>query len=362
MKIPFIETAKTLTVYLENKVHNFLVGTDEHKKAVTALHSDDPEGLEEAINGTKPTTPEQLKSELKDGFEITEAESGEYKIAFEGEVLPQVLQDKLISLYEQGYSLERFNKFWSNLSENPSQASVEQLYNFLEYKELPITEDGYFLAYKGLKSDYYSISGNTETKVLKGVVNSRGEILNKVGETIEVLRRHVDDNPDNHCSTGIHTGSLEYATSFAQGKVVVIKIHPKDVVSVPTDCQAQKLRCCKYEVISEFEQEITHAVTDSEGRFIEPDKIFKDPALLFKFVEQTIKKMLESDYSENSTIKFSELAYELEGEFFELDEDWEFDFDEDQITNSLIASVVNSMGLKWAEVNGEDDPIILTGK
>jgi len=33
----------------------------------------------------------------------------------------------------------------------------------------------------------------------------------------------------------------------------VVEINPADVVSIPTDCECQKLRTCKYKVVSEYE-------------------------------------------------------------------------------------------------------------
>jgi hypothetical protein len=35
--------------------------------------------------------------------------------------------------------------------------------------------------------------------------------------------------------------------------LVVVEINPADVVSIPTDCECQKLRTCKYKVVSEYE-------------------------------------------------------------------------------------------------------------
>ena len=196
----------------------------------------------------------------KDGFKIT-PESVFYK----GEELPLVLADKVRAILEEGLPITLFAKFWDNLQQNPSASSVRELYDFLAYKELPITEDGCFLAYKGLDQNYWSISGNTKTKVLSGKTNSRGSIHNGIGENIEVQRWGVDDNRENHCSFGLHVGSLEYAQSFSQGKVVVVKVNPKDVVSVPTDYECQKCRVCGYEVIQDFDQEITCPVTDDCG-------------------------------------------------------------------------------------------------
>jgi len=188
-----------------------------------------------------------------------------------GEELPESLADKVRDIHEEGLPLSLFEKFWENLQLNPSSSSVRELYEFLSYKELPLTEDGCFLAYKGLDSDFWSISGNKETKVISGEVNSSGNIFNGVGEKIEVRRWDVDDNRDNHCSFGLHVGSLDYARGFSQGTVVVVKINPKDVVSVPNDCNCQKCRVSAYEVVSIFEQEITAPVVDADNNPIEDE-------------------------------------------------------------------------------------------
>lgn len=199
----------------------------------------------------------------KKGFVITDSE-----VRYKNQKLPDVLADKIRSIYDQGLPVDIFEKFWENLNLNPSSSSVNELYDFLQYKELPITEDGMFLAYKGVDEKYWSIHGNPNTVVITGQVNSSGKIFNGIGEVIEVQRRDVDDNRDNHCSFGLHCGQIDYSKSFGQ-KVVVVKVNPKDVVSVPKDYNCQKLRCCKYEVIADFVEEIVHAATDENGVGIE---------------------------------------------------------------------------------------------
>jgi hypothetical protein len=197
--------------------------------------------------------------EETEGFDI----QGE-EIFYKGEKLPKAFSDKVLSIIADGLPLEHFEKFWENLEKNPSSKSIEELTQFLDYKELPITEDGCFLAYKGVQSDYFSSHGNTETKVLQGTVNSSGHILNSVGAVIEVRRRDVDDDRNKHCSKGLHCGSLEYARGFAS-RLVVVKVNPADVVSVPSDYDCQKCRVSKYEVISDFVEEITASVVDEDG-------------------------------------------------------------------------------------------------
>jgi len=127
-----------------------------------------------------------------------------------------------------------------NLYNNPSHNSRAQLYQFLEHKNMPITEDGCFLAYKSVDANYMD--------------HHTGKFSNRVGQVLSIARRSVDDNPENGCSYGFHAGSLEYASNFGGGdrRVVIVKINPEDVVSVPNDCEFQKLRTAKYEVVADY--------------------------------------------------------------------------------------------------------------
>lgn len=138
--------------------------------------------------------------------------------------------------------------------ENPSSNSIEELYTFLGYRSLPITPDGKILGYKGVQENFYSTTGNADTIVIQGTTNENHQIFNGVGETIEVQRRCVDDNRDNHCSHGLHIGSFDYASSWSgcDGKLLLVEFDPQDAVSVPTDCSFQKLRVSKYKVIADI--------------------------------------------------------------------------------------------------------------
>jgi hypothetical protein len=88
---------------------------------------------------------------------------------------------------------------------------------------------------------------------------------------IETERRQVDDNTHAECSYGLHVGSHQYASGFrgANGRLLIVKVNPRDVVSVPSDGAAQKIRTCRYEVVAE-----ENAVLDEKkhGNF---DKVSK---------------------------------------------------------------------------------------
>lgn len=195
------------------------------------------------------------------------------KVYFEGEELPQPLITKILSLIRDGLPLEHFENFWKRLRLNPSFTVIQStgLYDFLEYKELPISEDGFLMAYRGVGADLWSISASKTTKVLQGQVNDYGAIYNGIGEVIEVERRGVSDDRNVHCHEGsLHIGSYDYARGWGS-TVVLVKVDPKDIVSVPNDCSCQKCRVCKYEVVSLVKTELNNSVTDENGNGIDPE-------------------------------------------------------------------------------------------
>lgn len=193
---------------------------------------------------------------------LEEVNPNEYH--YNGTRLPKVLVKKLETLVGEGVDLTPFTKFMERLSKNPSAASISELYDFLSYRDLPITSDGYFLAYKGVAADYWSLKGNKDTIVEEGEVNAGGKILNTVGSTIRVNRNQVDDDRTKGCSFGLHVGSLNYAKGY--GKIMVlVKVDPADAVSVPTDWSFQKLRVSSYTVLADFGQEVRTGSATEDG-------------------------------------------------------------------------------------------------
>ena len=187
-----------------------------------------------------------------------------------------VVVDKLLEMLRSGMKDSTpITNFISALMTNPSSNSVDQLYTFLGYKSLPITPQGMVLGYKGVKEDFYSSTGNADTIVVQGTTNDLHQIFNGVGETIEVQRRCVDDNKDNHCSHGLHVGSYDYASSWAGsgGRLLLVEFDPQDAVSVPTDCSYQKLRVSKYKVVSD----ITDSREELDKAVYEANKPIYDP-------------------------------------------------------------------------------------
>ncbi len=201
-----------------------------------------------------------LKISLGDNLEITKKE-GILNATYKGLALPENLQRRLIETVARAYEVSAADLVESALSEeglaqlnpvllfvenlmgNPSHSSVDELYGFLESCSLPITNDGCFLAYKKVNSNYTDIHSAT--------------FDNSVNAEVEMERWQVDDDRNKTCSTGFHCCSFEYLKQFGSNqkdshRVVVVKVNPKDVVSVPSDYDNQKMRVCRYEVIDEI--------------------------------------------------------------------------------------------------------------
>jgi hypothetical protein len=157
-------------------------------------------------------------------------------------------------MVENEFPIDGFTKFIYNLVENPSKDSREELYGFLEACSLPITDDGHFLAYKRVGDKYMDCYS--------------GLMDNSVGKVVEMPRGQVNADRHETCSSGLHVCSREYLSGFSGSHIMVCKINPRDVVSVPVDYKNAKMRVCRYEVIDElYEDEFIkdNAVKYSEG-------------------------------------------------------------------------------------------------
>ena len=185
-------------------------------------------------------SPENYIKKLYAKYEQIEVKNGNVYV---NDVAMHTLDaQRIIECLVKGADVTHIFKFVIRLQNNPSRRAVQELYKFLEHKNLGISVNGNLIAYKAVRNNYTD--------------KHTGSFDNSIGNVLEMSRNQVDDDKDNGCSYGFHAGSLKYATEFASDndRVVLVEIDPADVVSIPTDCEFQKLRTCKYKVISEFER------------------------------------------------------------------------------------------------------------
>jgi hypothetical protein len=245
---PFVLNGNNLSIFLMGKPYNINNAHPNFKKIVAGLKS----GLDEdKLAGLIQTN---LKKEIAKAVGVEFKEDG--IILMDGEPVSDALVVRYRFMIENDFPLEGFKLFVQNLAQNPSKDSRKDLYGFLEACTLPITEDGHFLAYKKVNGDYADCYSRT--------------FDNHVGKTVEMPRERVDSNRNETCSTGLHVCSRSYLGHYSGDRVVVVKVNPKDVVSVPVDYDNAKMRVCRYEVISELKNEDVDAIQDMAVKAEEP--------------------------------------------------------------------------------------------
>jgi len=184
--------------------------------------------------------------EFSDGQIIVDGDN----LIYNGSIVHNVLTQRIVGMIQNGDEATPMLNFLVNLMDNPSEGSIDQLYTFLEHENLPITQDGCFLAYKAINRDYTD--------------KYTGTISNKVGDKVKMPYEEVTADPTKHCSSGLHCGSIEYVrcygnfTSDENGehtgdRLVTVKVNPSAVVSVPEDSDRQKVRVYRYVVHEEIE-------------------------------------------------------------------------------------------------------------
>lgn len=172
-------------------------------------------------------------------------------ILFDGDILDNAVAKHIIRIMNEGGSQDSYKalvNFMEKLYTNPSEKSRDTLYDFIVRHGITIDPDGDFYVYKGVRADGKSI--NSGFGIVNGV-SMNGHLPNSPGSVLEMPRAKVDADTAVGCSTGLHAGSYEYATWFARGMLLLVKVNPRDVVSVPDCTSFSKIRVCRYKVVTQ---------------------------------------------------------------------------------------------------------------
>lgn len=232
MSYPYILQGDNVVIVIDGEPHTINRTHVTYQKLVDSIKAGEWDSVKSLVN------PAQVVVNYSNGnISIVNGE-----MFWKGTPFHNALANRMIQMLTDGFDIDPMVNFMNNLMSNPSKRAVDELYGFLEKNSLPITTDGCFLAYKRVKADY--------TDCYTGTMD------NSVGRVVEMERNMVDDNRDNTCSTGLHFCSFDYLASFQGDRTVIVKINPRDVVSIPSDYNNAKGRTCRYEVIGEVERNV----------------------------------------------------------------------------------------------------------
>ncbi len=253
--VPYLIQGKNIILVIDGKSHT--ISKDTHiayGKIVECLKKQDWDELRECV------TPAKAIVDFGKGYVGIDSNT----ITWKGKPFHNALSNRMIEMYQDGFPIDSMVRFMEKLMSNPSKRSVDQVYGFLEKNKLPITEDGDFLAFKRVRVDFKDVHSGT--------------IDNSVGQVVEMDRNLVDDDPNSHCSTGLHFCSESYLGHFGgqNDPVMILKISPADVVSIPTDYNGAKGRCMKYVVVAQVQGDPGQAFTRAvNGDYSAPQEAVK---------------------------------------------------------------------------------------
>jgi len=166
-------------------------------------------------------------------------------VLFKGNPVNADVSDFLVGLFNNSTPDSDILNAWSNFLQivtdpNTSAKVANRLFKFLNKNDLYITNDGHVLAYKVVREDYKDIY--------------TGTMDNSVGQVLSVPRSKVDDDDSRTCSYGLHVCSYHYLRDYGRGgqPVMLVKVNPLDIVSIPTDYNGEKVRTTKYTVLAEI--------------------------------------------------------------------------------------------------------------
>jgi len=239
MAYPYIIQGNNIVVVIGNKSYTVSKTHLTYQKVLDAIKAEDWEAVKNVVD------PKKVVLSYGKGNVSVQGET----LYWKGEQLNGGLAVRMITMLQEGFPIEPMVAFMENLFTNPSKRAVTELYGFLEKNNLPITPDGHFLAYKKVRRNFLDIHSGT-------MDNSPGKVL-------EMERNAVDDDKDRTCSTGLHFCGMSYLDHFggSDSRVVIVKINPRDVVSIPSDYNDSKGRACRYEVVGELGVDASDAFT-----------------------------------------------------------------------------------------------------
>lgn len=275
MNVSYLKTNSSITLHYDGKTKVIAEGDERFSKVIAAIQAKDLDSIPGIVDVEAALAKQGLN--VEDGL-----------VVVQGESMPPELNARILDYQKNNIPFTSLLKFWNNLKQNPSFNSRQQLFKFLENKGHSITEDGNFIGYRGVTEDFKDKHSRT--------------FDNSPGKVCEMPRANVDDNPENTCSTGLHVGGYEYAKDFgANGKLVIVKVNPRDVVAVPNDYNGQKMRVCRFEVLKETTEFLQAPVVADDGGEYEFDDEFDDEigyGVLNQSMEDASKQLasdIESD-------------------------------------------------------------------
>lgn len=271
MKINWAISSNSIILNFDGKTKNIAKEDSLYQKVYSAIKEKRTDEIPSILNIEDNINKSSSKAiEISDGVAYVD-----------GDAVQTHISDRIVQYYNEGIPYDGLVAFWRNLKLNPSARARDRLFAFLDNGGHPFTDDGCFIAYKGVTADF------------KDCYTQKFD--NSIGAKPTMNRADVNDDPEITCAAGLHVASYSYVSScYSSTQHIIVKVNPKDVVSIPVDYNNQKMRTCGYEVM---------AVADGllkDTHYSSPD-VEKDSSSSEEVVESSSSSSSESSSSDSSS-------------------------------------------------------------
>lgn len=226
----------------------------------------------------------------------TRITASDNRLYHDGDEVDNSLARKILEFIEAGLFEEKAEpllKFMEKAYDNPEEHSRKQLFDWLERHDFSINEDGDILGYKAVNPRpvpgtndladhghlYQSITSGANKVVVDGFEYT-GNVPQSIGSVVEIPRSDVIFDPTEGCAAGLHVSNFRYANWFREhgrgtwnAVILLVAVNPRDVVSVPTESDWEKIRVRAYRVVRQEE------VTDARIETVSPLWVERPEAL-----------------------------------------------------------------------------------
>lgn len=236
-----------------------------YAKIVEALINGDDELVGKLIENKEQNLIDEISGSSEEVAEDIHVKHG--MIYYKDRELPTALKDRILWMIKEGHPLDAMAQFIEKLYENPSYRVVSNLFQFLEKSQLPLTEEGNFLAYKKVRNNYTDIHS--------------GKFDNSIGKEVSVPRNMVDENAEKTCSHGLHVCAQGYLDNFGSGssgaedRVLICEVNPRDVVAIPNDYNHTKMRVSRYFIVDEVDRKPSYSQESFGSSVVKKDLFAK---------------------------------------------------------------------------------------
>jgi len=173
-------------------------------------------------------------------------------VTYKGFVIGGNLVQQILTMARRKFDVTPMCNVINNAMSNPNVDVPGRVYDWMVAANMPISDDGCLIAYKRVRTDMTSFYD--------------GKTFHRVGQVTEIPREDCCEDSSQTCAAGLHFCSQQYLPSYCggQGKILMLKINPRDIVAIPPDYNNSKGRCCKYEVIAVLNSQM-QAVVEEEN-------------------------------------------------------------------------------------------------